>query len=247
VKFSEGQVFRTSDDVDAYVLLDVFKISDTMTVGANLTNGHLGSNNDLYNLGVNFAMTGPFTLKVQADWQSGENKTATPSEKYQGYEFVAKGNVAADPVTINFLLGLGSGKKSTDTSTDIKQMVTVLDIDPHYTFLYEYKLATAAGATHTGLSNTTVASIGAAFNPSKSVMLGLDYYYLQATQKILNGQGDESSDVGMELDGKVYWKLYDNLSWNWDLGYFAPGKAMKTASGKSDAATGIQGLLALSF
>jgi hypothetical protein len=257
VKFSEGQVFRTSDDVDAYVLLDVFKINDNMTVGANFTNGHLGSNNDIYNLGLNFAGTklGPVNLKVQADWQSGENKTEDPKVKYQGYEFVAKGNVALDPVTINFMLGLGSGSKATDT--DVKQMVTVLDIDPHYTFLYEYKLPTAANggpygpaaatAIHTGLANTTVASVGAGFAAAKSLNLGLDYYYLQATQKIVNGLGDESSDIGQEIDAKVYWKLYDNLTWNWDLGYFMPGKAYKTASGKSDAATGIQGVLALSF
>jgi len=247
VKAAEGQVFRSSDDVDAYVLLDVFKISENMTVGGNFTNLHLGSANDLYNLGLNFAATklGPVSLKAQADFQFGENKTVTPKEKYQGYEFVVKGNVAVDPVTINFLLGMGSGAKATDT--DVKQMVTVLDVDPHYTFLYEYKLATAAGAAHTGLSNTTVASVGAAFAASKSINLGLDVYYLQATQKIVNGLGAESSDIGSEIDAQVNWKLYDNLTWNWTLGYFKPGAAFKTAADTTDAAMGVQGILALSF
>ncbi len=254
VKFAEGNVAFSHDDVDAYVLLDVFKLSDTMTIGGNLTNVHLGSNNDLYNLGLNFAMTGPLTLKVQGDVQSGENKTIDPSEKYQGYELVAKGSVgAADAVTINFMLGYGSGSKTTDT--DVKQFVNALDVDPHYTFLYEYKLPTAANggpyggaaSVHTGLANTTVASVGAMFAAAKSLNLGLDFYWLQASQKIVNGLGDESSEIGMELDGKVYWKLYDNLTWNWDLGYFMPGKAYKTANDKTDAAWGVQGVLALSF
>lgn len=249
VKVSEGLQNISSDDVDAYVLLDVFKINDNNTVGGNLTNVHIGTGNDLYNLGLNYAgMLGIVKLNVQADLQTGKNKAVAAGAaqpKYEGNEIVAKGNVLLDPVTINFLVGMGSGKKATDT--DNKQMINFLDVDPHYTFMYEYKLATAGGAVHDGLSNTTVVSVGASYLPVKSLSLGLDYYYLTATQKITNGLGAQSNDVGSELDAKIYWKLYDNLSWNWDLGYFAPGAGMKTATGKTDAATGIQGLLAFTF
>ncbi len=246
VKVAEGNVAFSHDDVDAYVILDVFKINENMTVGGSLTNVHMGSGNDLYNLELNFGgKLGPVNLKAQADTQSGKDKQDPAEPKYTGYQIAVKGNVPVDPVTINFLVGMGSGQKATDT--DIKQVMTFLDVDPHYTFLYEYKLATAAGAAHTGLANTTVISVGAAFAASKSVNLGLDIYNLTATQKIVNGQGDESNDVGMEVDAAINWKLYDNLSWNWNLGYFKPGKAFKTAAGKTDAATGIQGILALSF
>ncbi len=246
VKVAEGNVALSHDDVDAYVLLDVFKINENNTVGVSLADVHMGSGNDLINLELNYGgKLGPVNLKAQVDTQSGKNKNAAGEPKYSGYEIAVKGDVPVDPVTINFLVGQGSGRKATDT--DNKQMVTFLDVDPHYTFMYEYKLATAAGAAHTGLSNTTVIGVGVAAAASKSVNLGLNLYNLTATQKITNGQGDESNDVGMEIDGTVNWKLYDNLSWNWNLGYFKPGKAFKTAAGKTDAATGIQGILALSF
>ncbi len=260
VKVAEGNVAFSHDDVDAYVVLDVFKINENMTVGGSIANVHMGSGNDLYNLELNFGgKLGPVNLKAQLDTQSGKDKQDPAEPKYAGYDFVVKGNVPVDPVTINFLVGMGSGQKATDT--DIKQMVTFLDVDPHYTFLYEYKLKTAANggyytaantpnpdaAAHTGLANTTVIGAGVAFAATKSLNLGLDLYNLTATQKIVNGQGDESNDVGMEVDATINWKLYDNLSWNWNLGYFKPGKALKTPAGKTDAATGIQGILALSF
>ena len=249
IKVSEGaNVAITSDDVDAYAILDVLKLNDAATVGVSLGNAHLGSGNDLYDLGLNFAgKLGPVNLKAQADVQTGKNKASGSAvqPKYSGNEIAIKGNVPMDAVTINFLVGMGSGKKATDT--DNKQFVTFLDVDPHYTFLYEYKLATAGGPAHTGLSNTTVASVGASFAASKSLTVGADVYYLQATQKITNGVGTQSSDVGTELDANVKWKLYDNLSWNWDLGYFKPGAAFKTAAGKTDAATGIMGVLGFNF
>ena len=36
--------------------------------------------------------------------------------------------------------------------------------------------------------------------------------------------------------------MYDNLSWNWELGYFMPGDGMG-----ADNATGIQGILSYKF
>lgn len=247
IKVSEGaSVAINSDDIDAYAILDVFKINDNNTVGVSLGNAHLTSGNDLYDLGLNYTgKLGPVNLKAQADVQTGKNKTAANEPKYSGNEIAIKGNVPMDALTINFLVGMGSGKKATDT--DRKDFQTFLDVDPHYTFLYEYKLATAEGATHTGLANTTVVSVGANFAATKSLLIGADLYYLTATQKITNGVGAESNDVGTELDARINWKLYDNLSWNWDLGYFKPGAAFKTAAGKTDAATGIQGILAFSF
>ena len=257
VKASEGSVAVNHDDVDGYVLLDVLKLDDNNTIGGNLADIHLGTGNDLYNLGLNYAgKLGPLNLKAQADFQGGQNKNVLPGNpqpKYQGYEIAIKGNVMMDAVTINFLLGAGSGKKDTDTSPNVKTFVTLLDIDPHYTFLYEYKISTAAKAAHTGLANTEVISVGAMFAAAKSVQIGADIYFLMATEKVNNalteaGAGSPSSDIGTEIDAHVNWKIYDNLSWNWDLGYFMPGGVYKDANGNGkDAAYGIQGILAFNF
>jgi hypothetical protein len=246
IKVAEGKSAFGGDDADAYAFLDVFKLSDTAMVGFDFADVRVRPGLELQNVSLNFnGKLGPLNLMAQGDKQFGKVTGGATEPKFDGWEAVVQGNVALDPVAINFLVGQGSGKKSTDT--DNKQYVNFLDIDPHYTFLYEYKLVTAAGAKNTGLSNTRVLSAGVAFDASKSLKLGIDFFNLAAAVKIKNGQGEESDDVGNEIDAKIYWKLYDNLAWNWDFGYFMPGKAFKTAAGTTDAAMGATGILTFKF
>jgi hypothetical protein len=269
IKVAEGNAFQASDDADAYALLDVFKINEDMAVGIDVAGvkvrpaavgfGSLAGA-DLQNISANFnGKLGLVKLMAQVDVQTGKTKAtaATTEPKFKGNEIVIQGNVLLDPVTINFLAARGSGKKISPTfaTDDNKQYVNFLDIDPHYTFLYEYKLGTACttngtsatAQAHTGFCNTTALSAGVMFAATKSLNVGLDIFDLIATEKITNGVGEDSDEIGIELDGKVQWKLSDNLAWNWDLGYFKPGKAFKTAAGTTDAAMGIQGILAFKF
>jgi hypothetical protein len=271
VKVSEGSV-AASDDIDAYVLLDVFKLSDAITVGGDFTRildrkgaALPGDRGDLYNVGVNMnAKFGILGLKAQADIQSGKGKNANfiagppPSgdAKFKGNQVVVQGNVGLDPVTVNFLVGRGTGAKT--GQTDVNQYVNFLDVDPHYTFLYEYKVKAATGSKNSGLSNTTVFGAGVSAAATKSLTVGADVYLLKATQAVaLNGATDAlgnastSRDLGTEIDVKVNWKLSDNLAWNWTLGMFKPGDAydnmvLGVAAGADDV-TGIQGILAFKF
>ena len=252
VKISEGLI-NTNDDIDAYVLLDVYKLSDTATVGVDLTMandprntlGLGGAGNtestNAQNLGLNFnGKTGPVNLKAEIDIQNGKAKGN--DAKFKGNQIVVQGSMPMDPVTLNFTVARGSGDKI--GGSDYDGYKTFLDIDPHYTFLYEYKIATAAGAKNTGFANTTALNVGATFAATKSLNIGANLWYLMATEKIANvksGSGT-TNNVGTELDVNVDWKLYENVSWNWNLGYFNPGDGM----GK-DAATGIQGILAFKF
>jgi len=246
VKASEGSANR-SDDVDAYVIMDHYKLNETSTAGINLSDVRFGtSDNALQNIGLFYnAKLGPVDLKAQVDFQMGENKVnPNAKSKYKGNEIVVTGNVGMDPVTINFLLGRGSGPKENSKDTDA--FVTLLDIDPHYTFLYEYKIPDICGDLHQGFCNTTAIGVGAMFAASKSVGVGLDVFFLQSTEKVKDKvsttAGATTNEIGTEIDAKVNWKLYDNVTWNWVLGYFDPGKGM----GK-DPATGIQGILAFTF
>src|SRR5208337_876799 len=191
-------------------------------------------------------------------------------------------NVALDPVTLEFTLARGSGTKQPSTlvgapgGPNVGQYINFLDIDPHYTFLYEYKTITAAGVRNTGFSNTTAASIGASANVTKSVNVGLDIWALWATEKstaplaLSTGGTEEANYAGTEVDLAVNWKLYNNLTWNWQLGYYKPGSAMRapgvttaaatagtivgyggaasgSVGGSLDPVTGIQGVLSLNF
>lgn len=261
IKVAEGLASIASDDVDAYALLDVFKINENNTVGIDVAEVNVRGSApalagaQLFNIGLNYnGKLGPVQLAAEVDVQTGKIKNGAASEpKFKGNQVVIQGNVALAPITINFTAARGSGAKATDT--DVKNYVTFQDIDTHYTYLYEYKIKTAAGATHTGFSNTTAISAGVSADVVKSLNIGLDIWYLQATEKITSAfDGSTSSAMGTEVDGHVNWKLYDNLSWNWQLSYFKPGDGYKKLASTTtventadDAATGIQGYLTYKF
>ncbi len=270
VKVNEGSVAVARDDVDAYVLLDVYKIDDKNTVGIDLTDVNFrnalvdtpGSDgNDLYNIGLNYTGDlGVVRLKGEVDIQTGSDKnTPGVDAKYKGYQVVAQGVVPVNDLSLNATLAYGSGKSRTDTSPDTKEMFTILDMDQHYTLLYEYKVPTAqvsgtgANQVHTGFANTEAVNVGAGYKVSKSFDAALNLWYLKAVEStnvpIAGGApGPNSDKIGWEADLALNWKLYDNLSWNWQLGYFKPGDAYKDATGKGDdAITGIQGVLAYKF
>ncbi len=296
LKAAERDIFA-ADDIDAYAILDVFKVNDDMTVGVDFTdvkdrkNGlgfskhpfvrdaagnFIGFNDpatDLYNLGANFnGKLGPVALKAEVDVQMGKAKNAnlvsgitgtsdSGDAKFKGNQVVLQAGLNFDPVGVNVTIARGSGNTAADK--DYKGYVTILDIDPHYTFLYEYKIKDAAGGIHEGFSNTTALGGGVTFAATKSLTVGADLWLLRATKAAaINGasqtvNGDTtasgSKDVGTEIDLKVNWKLYDNLAWNWTAGIFKPGDAYKRNATlvntytSADDVTGIQGVLAFKF
>lgn len=271
IKVSEG-VTTASDDTDAYAFVATYKLSDTMSAGVNFTtvNDRQGKAfNSFYgyaagtvvgaqmqNLEVHFAGTiGPAKLKAEVDVQSGDAQTslggANAKKKFSGNQVVLEAAIPVDAVTINATLARGSGAKATDT--DFKEYVALMDADVHYTLIYEYLLKTAAKqsfkTTGTGFGNTTAISVGGAFNVSKNLMVGADLWLLQATSKFAPYAGAaDTSDLGTEVDAKVNWKMYENLTWNTTIGYFMPGDAYKINS-TTDAttATAIQSVLSFKF
>ena len=143
-------------------------------------------------------------------------------------------------------------------------------MDPHYTFLYEYKVKTAAvnvpssvastDQLHTGFANTSALNVGAKVAATKSLTIGADLWYLAATQAVaLNGANDglgnasTSKKLGYEVDLAINWQMYDALSWNWQLGYFKPGAAYDVPTAiagvneSADKVLGAQGVLSYKF
>src|SRR5512147_2550902 len=106
IKVLEGS--PRSTDIDAYAILDVYKIDDNNMVGINLANVRFGtSDNALQNIEVHYGgKLAMVNLKAQADFQMGTAKAtatgAATDSKYKGNEVVVQGNAALDPVTINF-------------------------------------------------------------------------------------------------------------------------------------------------
>ena len=255
VKFAENTL-ANADDKDAYVLLDVFKLSDTMTVGADITYLHDRSDKteivNLQNLGVNFnGKLGPVALKAEVDLQMGEvDNAAGDDPKFKGNQVVLQGSVPLDPVTVNFTVARGTGSKATDT--DIKGFQNLLDVDPHYTAIWEYKVGHPGvegadgklGAKNFGFANTTAIGVGATFAATSNLTVGADFWQLMSSEDIPNkAEGTGTTDeIGAEIDLKVNWKVAENLTWNWVVGYLMAGDGL----GKDDA-TGVQGALTFKF
>jgi len=260
VKISEGFT-ALSDDIDAYVIFASAKPSDTMQIGADVTyandrrnglafGGASTKETQAYNIGLNADVkAGPVGLKAEADVQTGKAKGN--DAKFKGGQVVVQGNVAMDPVTINFTAAYGTGNKI--GNKDIKEMVTFLDADLHYTLLYEYKIgnpscadAVHAGGLHAGFCNTTAISAGAMFAATKALSVGADVWFMQASEKVADvttaDPFDDTNELGTEVDVKINWTLAENLTWNWTLAYLDPGKGL----GK-DPSTGAQGMLTMKF
>jgi hypothetical protein len=129
----------------------------------------------------------------------------------------------------------------------LKSYVSILDSDPHYTVVYEYFSRTACGAKNTGFCNTTAANIGAGFAVSKNISVNLDFWMLKATEKVTNGAGELTDEIGNEVDLVLKFKLYDQLTWNWQIARLMAGKMYDGAVNKADDVDAIQGILSYKF
>jgi hypothetical protein len=263
-----------ADDIDAYVLLDNFKIDDTKTVGiyiarvadkrnllfSQLGLGTSGQEANLDTIGLWFnGKLGPLNLQAELDYQMGEAKGAgaTPTTKFKGNQIVVQGNVALDPASINFTLARGTGDDVTSTSNDVKSYLPILDSDPHYTVVYEYFAPTACGVftggsartglKNTGFCNTTAANLGGSMAVTKWLTASLDLWYLKATEKLNDQRGSTTDELGTEVDLVLKFKLYDQLTWNWQIARMMPGKAYQSATADADPMDAIQGILSYKF
>ena len=211
IKFGEGDKLDNTDDLDGYVALAVYKLDAKNTLGVNYTYLNLPdgefSHQDL-GLHANGNVSG-LGYKAEVDFQFGK---AGHDSKFKGYGIMAGLNYMIDPLNLRAGFAMGSGP---GTSDDVKNFVTYLGADQHYTLVYEYQVASAAGATATGINNTTYYNLGADFSATKDIKASLDAYLLRATK---NPGG--SKKLGWEVDAKVGYNVAKNLAYEVNLGYF---------------------------
>ncbi|MBF0537317.1 MAG: alginate export family protein [Nitrospirae bacterium] len=245
IKLNE-QLTNHPDDGDAYVALLTYKSG-----GANLgVDATYVNDQAFYSLVPsynhahvwNFGLRGDYTtgglklrgdIELQAGTFDGAAKVQNAAVKgwagLAGLDYKLNGGV---PVTLTLEGAYGSGKAADDNSKDFKTFITSLGNDQHYTFVYEYKLKSAAGSISTGLANTLYLKGGANANLTKDLDGELYVYWLQAAKKVaLNAVAGSplspspSTDLGWEIDSKVTYKLTKNLKYWVEGGYMFVGKA----------------------
>jgi hypothetical protein len=281
---------RSFDDVDLYSFIGTFKPSDSATISVDLSylndrNGVLlqspiaangagqmqAGTGNLWNLGLSYNVkAGAATIKGEFDAQMGHVQTwgmgaaQNGGVDYNGYQGIVMASIPVGMVTFNFNGAYGSGTRP--GSSNNGQFMPLLDITQHYTYIYEYRIKNAAGGTYLGFANTTALSAGLMVQASKSIAVGFDTWWLQASEypttfdkpnnkfvsTALNGapSSANSKDLGVETDVKINWQISPNLSWNWQLCWWAIGNAYKiahTGGGYEDDIYTAQGVLMLKF
>ena len=273
VKAWEGTSTQ-NDDIDTYVLLDNYKIDDTKTVGVYVAHtmdrrnqlfggkfglGTTGTEATFDNIGLWFnGKLGALNLQAEFDVQMGKAKGASgaPDSKFKGNQIVIQGNMPIGAAAVNFLIGRGTGQDVNSTSNDFESYIPLLDADPHYTVVYEYFSPTACttngsivtgGMKNTGFCNTTALGIGGSMAITKWLTTDLNLFYLQATEKLSDQRGGTTDELGTEIDLVLKFKLYDQLTWNWQIARLMPGKAYQGATTDADDMDAIQGILSYKF
>lgn len=241
--FSTNSAGNNHDDLDAYVGLMTYKLDDKNVIGLNYTYlNESDVNLSLQNLGFHAKgdMSG-LGYKAEVDFQFGENGDSD----YKGYAVMAGLNYKVDPVNVRAGFAMGSGDNDS-TDGEIKDFQTFLSDDVHYALAYDYRVATTAGKTLTGLSNTTYFNLGVDFSPTKDLKAKLDGYVLRATK----APGGVSKSAGWEVDAGISYNVAKNLLYTLDLGYFKAGdwyEDMYPTKGSAKGSTAVRQQLILSF
>ncbi len=236
----ESQVVNNDNhDVDAYVAVANGEFAG-QELGADYTyvndpggtffgNGQSLSLQDLGLFGTgNVAGLG---YTAEADFQFGKlNDTVDAS----GYGLWLNLNYKLAPINIRALFAYGSGNDGSDASKD-KQLINFLSSDRRYTLVYEYTLATAAGAEHTGIANTQVYNLGIDYNPLAALKLSLDGYYLRANELTTAETGlGQNKDLGTEVDFNATYQLTKNLTYFFNAGVLSEGDFYKKQAATAD-------------
>jgi len=277
---------KANGEADLYTLFAVAKPSDTATISFDLSYLHdnagvimaglaapttppgfaiPNASGNLWNLGMSWNVkAGPVFIKGEVDGQQGSLQQAPGrvggNIDYSGYQGIIQAYIPVGIVTVDLGAAYGSGNRP--GSSNHGEVVTMLDINQHYTYLYEYRTKNAGTlGQDSGLENTMFLEGGVMVQVSKSVAVGFDTFWLGATElAALNGNPAKSHDIGVETDAKINWQIYPNLSLQTQLAWLATGAAYRTTNsstignnvqsgtgGYMDDMYGIQSVLKLTF
>ncbi|MBF0590570.1 MAG: hypothetical protein HQL02_00640 [Nitrospirae bacterium] len=241
IKFNE-QLNNYPDDSDAYIALVDYKGGGlNLSADATFINDQgfsalfpAYSHAHIWNLGLrgNY-MLGAATLRGDIELQAGrldgignvDDATVKGWAGLAGIDYRLSDGV---PVVLTLEAAYGSGKSAEDKGRDFKTFITSLGTEPHYTFVYDYVLKTAAGSTFTGIANTFYIKGGANARFTKDLDGELYVYELQAAQKMALNGGAPSKNLGVEIDGKLTYRLAKNLTYYVEGGYMFVGQAYDT-------------------
>jgi hypothetical protein len=272
IKLYEGDA-AVYDDTDAYVALavadlgkakvsgDITYLTDESPKTAGLA-APLGipagilERVTLYNVGARADINaGPVVIWVDGNYQSGtaedndDEGTLTDDIDIAAHSIVAGVKMKAGPVNVAVDGGYGTGQ-DLDEDEDLNLFLTALGAHgnaPLYTYVYDYRVPGASGATQAGISNTTYVAGRVSGKAAKNISWNAQLVWLKATEKVVDGEGDETDEIGTEVDGKITFQLAKGLKYWIEGGYLAAGEVYEDANGDVDPAYAVRNGIALDF
>jgi uncharacterized protein YxeA len=214
-KFTEDSSRKSSDDTDAYALLvhyntDAFNLDGDVTYLLDRNYADTSVNAELWNVGIrgDFKIGG-WDIYADGEIQFGdiELSDADPlldDADFKGYAILVGTNVKLGEFNLNGEFAYGSGQD--EDEDDFEMFVTSLSSTKKFTYVYDYRMMTAALSQNTGISNTWYGKIGASMKPTADLSVAADLYYLQAAEEVL-----DEDDLGFELDANLKYQIDKNF------------------------------------
>ncbi|GAB4422471.1 MAG: alginate export family protein [Thermodesulfovibrionales bacterium] len=202
----------------------------------------------------NFALRGDTNIgglgiKGDVELQTGKiMDTGGPDQKFRGWAALVGLSYKVAPVTLSLDYAYGSGDNNA-TDNKFSTFVTALSGVQNYTYVYDYRTKTAAGASGTGIANTQYLKGGVSASLAKDLTGDLNLYWLRAVKSPTTGES--SKDIGTEIDWLVKYKIDRNLTYWVEGGYLFAGNAFKwiipTGTKDPDNAYAVRHGISLSF
>jgi hypothetical protein len=261
-KLEEG-VVDSSLDQNGYMLLAAFNY-ETFSAGADLTYLQIGSGStlgaaigksDIVNVGLRGDKRfGRVRVRADLELQSGVISNDTPSEMdHESYAFLVGadfGKLGGVDLAAEF--GYGAGQSAED---DSEAFITSLSPGiPYIGFVYNTRVEGACKphppqtdtGTNTGICNTAYLKGSAGTSITDAISGRLDVIYVQAVEEVaLLGGAEDDSDLGIEVDAAVKYKVARNLLYWIEGGYLSPGRAY--SDGNADGMYAVRHGIELTF
>jgi hypothetical protein len=252
IKGADAGTIKNNNDTDAYVGVVTYK-TPAFNASADLVYladmDPTGANNDmnLMNIGIRGdTKVGPAMIKADIEFQSGTvNKGNSMAEdmKISGTAIMVGATMDLSGLAAGIEFGMGSGDKD---ATDSKSESFNTSINPtvtYTTFVYDFSVKGACGATGKGICGTTYVKLSGAKKISDKMAADASLIWLKATT-VASGAKD---DLGIEVDANFSYQLDKNLKYWVELGYFMMGDAYMVGTVSPDAAYMLRHGLMLTF
>ncbi|GAB4535328.1 MAG: alginate export family protein [Thermodesulfovibrionia bacterium] len=235
LKFREGGEGEDDDDADSYTLAAETALNGVKVSGdvSYVYDQSLTGDVELWNIGIRGeAALAAVTLRGDIEIQTGEDNTGVDTVDYEGWALLLGADAKVGPAKATAEFGYGSGDDP-DTS-DNEAFITSLSSGQKYTWVYDYRVKTAAGATNTGLTNTWYVRLGASTEAAPGVKVGADFYYLNAVEDVSINGGTPDDNLGVELDANLEYQIDTNLVYFVTGGVLFVGDAYNYADREAD-------------